>query len=128
METVLLVIHLMLALALVAIILVQRTSTDGLGGIGGGSSNANFLSGRASANLLTRTTAILAALFMLNSLVLGVLAGHHFQPSSLLDQITTEQPSSAAPATSGPQSTDSKENPQASKPAKSSEPSVPMAE
>lgn len=90
MSTVLLVIHIMVALALVVVILLQRSSSDGLGGLGGGGANA-FLSGRASANLLTRTTAILATLFIVNSLALAVIASHNSNRESLLEAIEKQE-------------------------------------
>ncbi len=61
MQTVLIVIHLMIVLALVGIVLIQRSEGGGLG-IGGGS---GFMSARGTANALTRTTAILATLFFI---------------------------------------------------------------
>lgn len=116
MDTILLVIHIMLTLALVVIILVQHTSTDGLGGIGGGSSNANLLSGRASANLMTRTTAVLAGLFLLNSLILATFASRGADNGSLLDGISADSPISIE-GTIDP-----------NKPAVQPEPLVPIAE
>ncbi|KGF67182.1 preprotein translocase subunit SecG, partial [Hoeflea sp. BAL378] len=68
MQTVLIVIHLMIVLALVGIVLIQRSEGGGLG-IGGGS---GFMSARGAANALTRTTAILAAAFFITSLALGI--------------------------------------------------------
>lgn len=93
MYTVLLVIHSILVLFLILMVLIQRTDSDGLGGLGGGGNQ--FLTGRGAANLLTRTTAILAAAFMLTSLVLAVMASRMTQ-HSILDSVTTEQ---SAPAT-----------------------------
>ncbi len=69
MQTVLIVIHLMIVLALVGVVLIQRSEGGGLG-IGGGS---GFMSARGTANALTRTTAILATLFFITSLGLGIL-------------------------------------------------------
>ncbi|WP_448585077.1 preprotein translocase subunit SecG [Thermaurantiacus sp.] len=71
--TFLLVVHALLALALVAVILMQRSEGGGLG-IGGGSAGG-LVSARGAADLLTRTTAILATLFILSSLGLAMLAG-----------------------------------------------------
>lgn len=119
MQTVLLVIHLILAISLVGFILVQRTSADGLGGIGGGGGGgSNFLTGRASANLLTRTTAIIATLFILNSLALAFIASHRSQPASLLDTITAPKPAAEQP----------QKAPEPAKEAPKQEPIVPMAE
>jgi preprotein translocase subunit SecG len=73
MQTVLIVIHLMIVLALVGIVLVQRSEGGGLG-IGGGS---GFMSARGAANALTRTTGILAAAFFVTSLSHGAIYFHH---------------------------------------------------
>ncbi|APO74869.1 preprotein translocase SecG subunit protein [Rhizobium etli 8C-3] len=88
MQTVLIVIHLMIVLALVGVVLIQRSEGGGLG-IGGGS---GFMSARGTANALTRTTAILAALFFITSLGLGILTRYQSNPTDILDRI---------PATSG---------------------------
>ena len=63
MEAVILVIHLLIAAALVGVVLIQRSEGGGLG-IGGGGGSGGFMSTRGTANLLTRTTAILAGAFM----------------------------------------------------------------
>lgn len=83
MQTVLIVIHLMIVLALVGVVLIQRSEGGGLG-IGGGS---GFMSARGTANALTRTTAILAALFFITSLGLGILARYEARPTDILDRI-----------------------------------------
>ncbi|EJJ29540.1 preprotein translocase subunit SecG [Rhizobium sp. CF142] len=88
MQTVLIVIHLMIVLALVGVVLIQRSEGGGLG-IGGGS---GFMSARGTANALTRTTAILATLFFLTSLGLGILTRYESRPTDILNRI---------PATSG---------------------------
>lgn len=84
METVLLVIHLLIAIALVGVVLVQRSEGGALG-IGGGGAGGGMMSARGAANLLTRTTAILAALFMVSSLALAILANQTREPASVLD-------------------------------------------
>ena len=70
----LLFVHLIVALLLVAVILLQKTSTDGLSGIGGGSNNMGIMSGRSAANFLTRTTIILAIVFFVNAIILANLS------------------------------------------------------
>jgi preprotein translocase subunit SecG len=92
--TVLLVIHSILVLFLIMMVLIQRTDSDGMGGLGGGGGN-QFMTGRATANLLTRTTALLAAAFMITSLVLAVVASRMGE-GSIIDSVQTEEP---APAT-----------------------------
>jgi preprotein translocase subunit SecG len=87
MQTVLIVIHLMIVLALVGVVLIQRSEGGGLG-IGGGS---GFMSARGTANALTRTTAILAALFFVTSLALGILARFESRPTDILNRIPQSQ-------------------------------------
>lgn len=90
MQDVLLVIHLMVALALIGVVLMQRSAQDGgglMGGGGGGGTMGGLFSARGSANLLTRTTAILATLFIVLSLAQGIIAGHQHTTRSLADQI-----------------------------------------
>lgn len=91
MTNVLLVIHLMLALAMIGTVLLQRSEGGalGIGGGGGGGGMGGLLSGRGTANLLTRTTAILAAGFMITSLSLTILAASNRAPRSILEDIPT---------------------------------------
>ena len=84
MTTILLIIHLLIALALVGVILLQRSEGGALG-IGGGGVGG-LMTGRASANLLTRTTAFLAAGFIATSLLLAIAASYSRAPSSILDR------------------------------------------
>lgn len=97
MTTVFLVIHVILAITLVILVLLQRSDGGALGGIGGGASFGGVMSGRQSANFLTRTTAVLAACFMGTSLVLAVLASHTSQPASVLDAAPPSQTESFDP-------------------------------
>jgi preprotein translocase subunit SecG len=89
---------------LVAVILVQRTAQDGGGLTGGGSTMGGLFTARGSANLLTRATAILATLFIVNSLALGAIASSQHQSKSLIDQIepVTPQPKAADKAPEAP--------------------------
>jgi preprotein translocase subunit SecG len=91
MITVLLVIHIMIAAALVGIVLMQRSEGGALGMGGGG-----FMSGRGQANFLTRTTAYLAAAFFATSIALTLVANQQRRPSSALDA-----PARTAPAVPG---------------------------
>ncbi len=96
METILLVVHLILALSLVIAVLLQRSEGGGLGiGGGGGANVGGLMSVRGTANFLTRATAVLAGLFMLTSLTLAILAGNRSTPQSILDSpaaSSTEKP------------------------------------
>jgi preprotein translocase subunit SecG len=83
METVLIVIHLMVVLALVGVVLLQRSEGGGLG-IGGGS---GFMTARGAANALTRATGILAAAFFVTSLTLSIVARYGEKPIDILDRV-----------------------------------------
>ena len=105
MSTVIVVIHLLLAVALVTVILLQKSEGGALG-IGGGGGMSGFMTGRSTANLLTRTTAILAAAFMITSLTLAVMASR-MTGGSIIDTVPAaeetvpqELPKNAAPAKS----------------------------
>jgi preprotein translocase subunit SecG len=82
MSTVLLLIHVMIAIALVGVILLQRSEGGALG-IGGGGAGG-FMTGRSAGNALTKTTAILAACFFATSLALSIIASQHHAPPSIL--------------------------------------------
>jgi len=75
METVILVIHLILAVSIIGLVLVQRSSGGGLG-IGGGGGMGDFASARGTANTLTKLTTYFAIAFFATSLTLGYMAGH----------------------------------------------------
>ncbi|QHI95463.1 preprotein translocase subunit SecG [Aristophania vespae] len=72
MTTLLLVLNTLVALALIGVILIQRSEGGGLG-IGSSQGVGSFMTGRGTANLLTRATAVLAALFMVLCLVLDIM-------------------------------------------------------
>lgn len=89
MEQLLLIVQVALALGIIGLVLIQRNDQDGLSGLGGGGSGFGLISGRAKSNLLTRTTAILATLFMLNSLLLTIVVAKS-NAVSLLDTVTPD--------------------------------------
>jgi preprotein translocase subunit SecG len=82
MLTVVIVIHLMIVLSLIGVVLLQKSEGGGLGMGGGGA--GGFLSSRGTANVLTRTTAILAMGFFITSLLLSILAGLDRKPRSII--------------------------------------------
>jgi preprotein translocase subunit SecG len=87
MQSVLIVVHLLIVLALIGVVLLQRSEGGlGLGGGSGGGGVSGFLTGRGQANALTRATAILATLFFVTSLGLGILAHRGSAPRSIFDQ------------------------------------------
>src|ERR1700678_1564104 len=95
MQTVIIVIHLMIVATLIATVLLQKSEGGGLG-VGGG---AGFMSSRGTANLLTRTTAILAVGFFLTSLLLSWLASYDRKPSSIIGTNPASQSQPAGGAT-----------------------------
>ena len=108
MQTVVIVIHLMIVATLIGAVLLQKSEGGGLG-VGGG---AGFMSSRGTANLLTRTTAVLAVGFFLTSLLLSWLASYDRKPSSIIGSTPASQsqpgpqsqpagPTPVAPPTSG---------------------------
>ena len=98
MQTVIIVIHLMIVATLIATVLLQKSEGGGLG-VGGG---AGFMSSRGTANLLTRTTSILAVGFFVTSLFLSWLASYDRKPSSIINPVTQSQPGGgSAPLSSG---------------------------
>jgi preprotein translocase subunit SecG len=107
MLTVVLVIHLLIAIALVGAVLMQRSEGGALG-MGGGM--GGFMTGRSTANLLTRATAILAAGFMVTSLVLALMSTSGREARSILD---------APPAATAPAAPE--------QPAQPAEPAAPLA-
>lgn len=90
MEAVILVIHLIVALAIIAIVLVQPSEAGGFMGNTGGSMS-NMTSQRRTGDALTRATTILAGLFFITSLALAIIAEHRDPDKSILD-IAADQP------------------------------------
>ena len=102
MQTVVIVVHLMIVAVLIATVLLQKSEGGGLG-MGGG---AGFMSSRGTANLLSRTTAILAVGFFVTSLFLNWIASYNRAPTSILGTPASQSqpaggPTPIAPPTSG---------------------------
>lgn len=97
MQTVIIVVHLIIVLALIAVVLLQR-SEGGLGLGGGGSGGVSgFMTGRGQANALTRATAVLAGLFFLTSMVLAIISHRGSAPRSIFEG-TSSRPAAGSPA------------------------------
>ena len=90
----LLAVHILVAISLVGVVLLQKSEGGALGMGGGGMSG--FMTGRSTANLLTRATAILAAAFMTTSVLLVVMHNRERAPRSILEQSVPAAP--AAPS------------------------------
>lgn len=95
MTAVLLIIHVLIAAALTGVILMQRSEGGALG-IGGGGPGG-MMSGRGAANLLTRITMILGALFIGNSILLAILSGVTTSTGSVIDRVGQSETSSDLP-------------------------------
>ncbi|MBR0656684.1 preprotein translocase subunit SecG [Plastoroseomonas arctica] len=93
MASLLLVLHLIVTLSLIGVVLLQRSEGGGLG-VGSSQGMGGFMSGRGTANLLTRTTAILGTLFFVLSIALALVNRGSVQQRSILDS----PPPAAAPA------------------------------
>jgi preprotein translocase subunit SecG len=95
----LLAVHILIAIALVGVVLLQKSEGGALGSIGGGAGMSGFMTGRSTANLLTRATAILFALFVVTSVSLVLLNNRQVEPPSILGHTPTNLPAlPAAPA------------------------------
>jgi preprotein translocase subunit SecG len=99
LQTLAVVFHVLLAFGIVGLVLMQRgRGADAGAGFGAGASGTVF-GARGSASFLSRTTAVLATLFFVSSLVLSYLFSHATTPTSVMDRVATEQP---APANGAP--------------------------
>lgn len=101
MTTVVIVFHLLLAIAMIFLILIQQSEGGGLGiggGGGGGGGMGGFMTGRATANLLTRSTAFIAAAFFVTSLTLAIMGNQGRDRGSILDQSAEPANQTQAPA------------------------------
>jgi preprotein translocase subunit SecG len=101
MIVLLFVVHVVIAIALVGVVLLQKSEGGALGMGGGGMSG--FMTGRSTANLLTRTTAVLAALFFLTSIFLVMLSNAGRAPRSMVDEAPPGPIAPLAPSPAAPQ-------------------------
>ena len=97
METLVLTIHILIAIGLVITVLLQRSEGGGLG-IGGGGGGGGFMTARGTASLLTRLTTILAVGFFTTTVTLAIMAGAGKEPVSIVVDVIKEAPAN----TSGP--------------------------
>lgn len=98
MMQVLIVIHLLVVIALVGVVLLQRSEGGALGTGGGG----GFMTGRGQANALSRATAILGTLFFVSALLMSIIAGWSRAPRSIIDESAPAGKTSSAPAPAAP--------------------------
>lgn len=130
MEPILLVIHIILALAIIGLVLIQRSEGGGLGIGGGGGGMGGLATAKGTANALTRATAICAALFFGTSLILGILAARSSTASTnLLSDIGTNNPEAVvAPVDAGESVQDMPVGDVPETPVENATPSAPIAE
>jgi preprotein translocase subunit SecG len=91
-STILLVVHVVLSLGIIGLVLLQRGKGADAGAALGGGASATMFGARGAANFLSRTTGILAALFIANSLALAYLASRQDVASSVTESLVIEQP------------------------------------
>lgn len=102
METVVLIIHLILAICLIGIVLLQRSEGGGLGIGGGGGGGGGLMTGRQAATALAKLTWVFAAAFIGTSLALTIIATRNASTTSVMDQTTTSAPAKTGPAPVSP--------------------------
>lgn len=95
LQTLLLVLHVLLALALIGVILMQQGKGASMGAAFGSGASSTVFGARGSANFLSRATAILAIVFFSNSFLLSYLSSREVGPASLMERV--EQPATGAP-------------------------------
>ena len=91
MENLILILNIILAILLIGVILLQRSEG---GALGLGVSQDNFISSRSASSFLTKTTAILAALFIITSISLTIVSKEEFSSTSVLEKVEEEKDSS----------------------------------
>ena len=91
MENFILVLNIILAVLLIAVILIQRSEG---GALGLGVSQDNFISSRSASNFLTKTTAIIATLFIMTSISLTIISKEEISSTSVLEKVEEEKDSS----------------------------------
>ncbi len=96
MTTVIIVVHLMVVLAMIGVVLLQRSEGGALG-IGGGGGGGGFMTRRGAGNLLTRATAFLAAAFFATSIALTVIARLESRPADFLERLENQQVEGTVP-------------------------------
>ncbi len=101
MEHVVLIIHLIVTLAMIILIMLQRSEGGGLG-IGSSGGMGNFATAQTTGNVLTKLTTYAALIFFVTSIVLAIMAARGGATSSILDAASKDVPAITAPATTAP--------------------------
>ena len=98
MDIILLVVHVVLALGIISLVLLQKGAGANAGAVLGGGGAGSVFGASGSSNFLSKTTAILATAFFINSLVLAYMAANRESPATVIDEIETQQVETAPPA------------------------------
>ncbi len=98
MQSILLSVHILVALSLIALVLLQHGRGADVGAAFGAGASGSVFGSRGSASFLTRTTAVLAAVFFLNSMFLGYLSTQAVERTSVVDRVQTSEPAQPVPA------------------------------
>ena len=91
MDIILLVVHVVLALGIISLVLLQKGAGANAGAVLGGGGAGSVFGASGSSNFLSKTTAILATAFFINSLVLAYMASHREEASTVIDEIEQAQ-------------------------------------
>jgi len=94
MENFILILNIILAILLIGVILLQRSEG---GALGLGVSQDNFVSSRSASSFLTKTTAIIATLFIITSISLTIISKEEFSSTSVLEKVEKEEKDSSEP-------------------------------
>ena len=128
MFTFLLIVQALVAASLVGVILMQRSEG---GGLGVGGSSSGFMTARGAADLLTRTTAVLAVIFVTLAIVLAAIAGVSRTPATIDASLANQAaPATGVPVTGQPvtQQVPAEDEAQQQPPAQQTPPAVPVAQ
>jgi preprotein translocase subunit SecG len=125
MFTFLLVVQALVAASLVGSILMQRSEG---GGLGVGGSSSGFMTARGAADFLTRTTAVLAAVFIVNAIVLAAIAGVGREPAEIDTTLANQVAPTAVPVVEQPAPQQQEQQPDEQAPAQQQPPAVPLAQ
>ena len=106
MENVVLIIHLILALGLIAIVLMQRSEGGGLGMGSGGGGGGGAMTGRGAATALGKVTWVLAVMFIITSITLTILAARKASGTSVIDRLGISAPATEPDAPEAPLGSD----------------------
>ena len=98
MQSILLSVHILVAISLIALVLLQHGRGADVGAAFGAGASGSVFGSRGSASFLTRTTAVLAAVFFLNSMFLGYLSTQAVERTSVVDRVQTSEPAQPVPA------------------------------